>query len=168
MVCLARKTLACAALTALAACTLDKPESARAFSDRWARLEAQTYFASTRACTVAVYRLQSSTLRSGSARVYDLRQGVARLRQGRAVAFADTEMTPDAMAQAIMSADLHIGVGLVSSVTGPRACMTDEVAQGVHRILTSTGIITIYDPSQNVLLLVDTRGGHAVFLRGVV
>ncbi len=166
MVYLVRLKLACAALAALAACAMDKPEVARAFVDRWAWAGPQTYFASARACTVGVYQLESPGLRNGVTRVFDTRQGVSLLRQGRAVAFADRQVTPDALAQAVMSMDLHTGLGLVSTVTGPRACMSDDVALNVHRILTQEGVITVYDPGENVLLLLDMVRGHAVFLRG--
>jgi hypothetical protein len=153
------------ALAVLAACALDQPATVRAFVDRWAWAGAQTYFASSRRCTAAVYRLTNGTMRTGSLRVYDTRQGVAMLRRGRAVAFADPSHSTDAVSQGVMSADLHTGLGMLSSATVPRACMSDVVAAGVHRILTTPGVVTVYDPGENVLLLLDFATRHAVFLR---
>ncbi|MCM2560549.1 hypothetical protein M8756_04240 [Lutimaribacter sp. EGI FJ00015] len=165
---MARLSWLCLGLLTLVACAMDKPETARAFADRWVWVQAQTYFSSARGCTVAVYRLDRSGLRTGARRVYDLRQGVGLLRQGHGVAFADTQTTPDALSRAVMSADLHTGLGLVSSVTGPRTCMSDEVARAVHHILTGQGVITVYDPSENMVLLIDTVSRHAVLMRGPV
>ena len=76
---------------------------------------------------------------------------------------------PDsALSQAIMSTDLPLGLGMLSSVMGPRACMTDEVAQGVSRMLTAQGVITVYDPEQNIVILLDGITRHAVLMRGAV
>lgn len=152
----------------LSACALDEPASARAFADRWLHVDAQTYFTSQRGCTVAVYRLSSGTVRAGGTRVYDLRQGIGRLRTGQAVAFGDPNGTPDGLSRAIMSADLPVGLGLLSSVTGPRACMTDEVAQGVGRMIATPGVMTIYDPAENIVILLDAATRHAVLMRGEV
>lgn len=165
---LLRLSMLGAMLFVLGACALDKPGSARAFADRWIHVDAQTYFTSRRGCTVAVYRLTSGGLRSGAARVFDLRQGLMRLRAGQAVAFGDVTGTPDALSQAIMSTDLPLGLGMLSSVMGPRACMTDEVAQGVSRMLTTQGVTTVYDPAQNIVILLDTATRHAVLMRGAI
>ncbi len=153
------------ALAVLAACALDDPSTARTYVARWAWPGANTFFMSRRTCSVAVFRLKAGILRPQAPRVYDLRQGVAMLRQGRAVAFADTSVTPDALAQAVMSADLHAGLGLLASVMEPRACMTDEVAQGVHRLLTARGLVTVYDPAQRAVMLLDFGSRHAIVMR---
>lgn len=153
------------ALAAVAACALDEPGSARSYVAGWTWPGDATYFQSSRACTVAVYRLDSASLRPGTARIYDLRQGIAMLRQGRAVAFADTGQTPDSIAQAVMSADLHTGLGLLASVMEPRACMTDAVARGVQRLLTARGLVTVYDPAQRAVMLMDFGSRHLILLR---
>ena len=153
------------ALAVFAACALDEPGSARSYVAGWTWPAEGTYFSSTRACTVAVFQLDMAALRPAARRVYDLRQGIALLRQGRAVAFADTRTTPDTVAQGVMSADLHTGLGMLASVTGARACMSDAVARGVQRLLTAQGAVTVYDPGENAVVFLDFGSRLAVFLR---
>ncbi|SLN47343.1 hypothetical protein [Roseisalinus antarcticus] len=152
----------------LSACALDSADQARARVTGWLYPGEEIYFNATRYCSVGVYRLTRPDLRSTLYLVADAERALWHVRQGHAVAIRLENGSPNDLSQAIMSMDLPHGLGLLSSATGPRDCMTMRIANGTYAVLMSPDAFTIYDPNTDVLVLVDPVREVAVYMRGNV
>lgn len=153
------------ALLALAACRSETEAQVDAQLSQWLWPEKRLYFQARSRCTVAVYRLDLPGLRAGVRQALTPREGLQDLRDGRAVAFVDPALTPDSISSAVMGMQLPSGLGLLGVAMTARDCMDDTVAQGVNRMLTTPGILTLFDPAERVLVLVDWQTRRAVFMR---
>ena len=122
-----------------AGCALDREAALRAELSAWLFLSQTRYFASSHGCTAAVFDLVSPALKSAAPpAVTSLDTALARIGQGRAVRLSGPARSPNALSQALMTRDMHAGLGLLSAGVGPaRACMPDWVARGYQRVLRS-------------------------------
>jgi hypothetical protein len=151
-----------------AGCALDREATLRAELSAWLFLSQTRYFASSHGCTAAVFDLVSPALKSAAPpAVTSLDAALARIGRGRPVRFSAAARSPNALSEALMTRDLHAGLGLLSAGVRPaRACMADWVARGYQRVLRSPKAVTIYDAGGNALLLVYPPERLAFFLRG--
>lgn len=163
-----RFLLLCLALLALTGCKRDTPEEARARAESWLYLGDQLHFNASPYCAVAVYRLERDEARGTLYHVSDAQRALWHIRQDHPVALYHSERSPNDFSVELMSMDLPEGLGILSSATGPRKCMSDEVATGVYAILMTPKAWTIYDPGSDVLILADFARGFAVYMRGNV
>ena len=155
----------CALLGVLPGCALEDEGEAQARLSAWAWPERALWFKATARCAVGVFRLDVLGFRPGLVVLPDPREGLARLRRGETVGFAGPGLTPDALSQQVMSADLPTGLGLLGVATEARPCMSDEVAVGVGALLLGDGVTTIYAPAAAVLVLVHPAERRAVYMR---
>ena len=162
------RRLALLMLPLLAACGLDTAEEARQRAERWLYLGDEMHFNAGPFCSVAIYRLTRPEARGNLFHVGDVERALWHLGQDHAVAIHLKGRSPNDFSQQLMSKDLPAGLGLLSSATGPRKCMTDEIARGVYVMLMTPDAWTIYDPTSDVLVLADFEKGVAVYLRGNV
>ena len=160
--------LICLALLSLGACKRDTPEEARARTEHWLHLGEQVHFHASPYCAVAVYRLTRDEARGTLFHVSDVDRAMWHVDRNNPVAIHQAGRSPNDFSQELMSHNLPQGLGLLSSATGPRECMTETIARGVYAILMTPGAWTIYDPSSDVLILVDFRRNYAVYMRGNV
>lgn len=163
-----RFLMLCLALLALSACKRDTPEEARARAQTWLHLGEQVHFSASAYCAVGVYRLTKDEARGTLYHVSDAERALWHIRQDHPIAMHHPDKSPNDFSQELMSRDLPEGLGLLSSATGPRECMTDDIARGVFVILMTPEAWTIYDPGTDVLVLADFRRGYAVYMRGNV
>lgn len=155
-------------LLALSACKRDTPEEARARTESWLYLGEQIHFNASAYCAVGVYRLSRDEARGTLHHVSDTERALWHIRQDHAVAMHHPDKSPNDFSSELMSKDLPEGLGIISSATGPRECMTDDIARGVYAILMTPEAWTIYDPGTDVLILADFARGFAVYMRGNV
>ena len=155
----------------LSACALDTVEGLRTYLGKWLFLGQETHFISKASCTVAVFELQSNTLRSTTPkRAENLRDALLGIKRGQAVWFDIPGMTPHQISEGIMSLDLPIGLGLTASAIGPaRDCIRGpSITNGFRAVITSEEAVTLYDPAQNALILLYPPEGLVLFMRGNV
>lgn len=154
----------------LAACALDREDALRADLSAWVDLAETRHFTSNSSCTVALFTLHSSMLKSDAPpRVNSIDIALTRIAADQPVLFEMPGKSPDAISQDVMSRDLARGIGLISSGIGPtRACMDDWVMRGTYAMLTSSETHMIYAPAMNALLLIYPPEDFALFLRGSV
>lgn len=167
---LRRICLALAGLLSLAGCLkLDSEEALRARLATWVFLAETRAFTSRVSCTAAVFDTVAGGLRmTGPVQlVANLREGQGLLAEGRVVGFEIAGLSPNALSEALMSVDLHGGLGLVSSFVGPaQACMDEGLQQDVYLALMSPDTLMIYDPGRNAVLLLHHPSQIAFYLRG--
>lgn len=145
---------------------LDEEEALRADLAQWIYLAQTRYFTSKRNCTVAVFDVARAEVRTVVPRVSSVETALLRIEKGQPVYFRTRQTTPNEISQALMSKNLQKGVGMLTAGTGPTTdCMTDGIAAGYYRILTSDQTLTIYDPAGEALLLVYPPELLAIFLR---
>ncbi|KUF12032.1 hypothetical protein AVJ23_05510 [Pseudoponticoccus marisrubri] len=156
----------------LAGCALDREDAVREELRRWLLLAETRHFTSKPSCTAAVFALVSASVKmaGGPRRVRNFTEARLLIGQGRAVLFDMPGRSPSEISSGLMARDLAAGLGLLSSGVGPSlACMEqDAIRAGFHAVLTSPQAVTIYDPPNNALILVDPTRRLALFLRGNV
>ena len=162
-----RIRVAAVALALLPGCDLDREQALREDLSRFLYLGPTLHLESKSVCTAAVFEVQIATFRPGTAQAVTMRQAASLIAEGRPVIFADRGLSPDRVTQALMSADLHAGLGLMASGLTPIAqCMqTDDIARGFHRVLTSEASRLLYDPQGDALLILYPPERLALFLR---
>lgn len=145
---------------------LDKEDQLRAELADWLYLAETRYFASKHNCTVAVFDVARAEVRTVVPRVSSVETALLRIEKGEPVFFRTQQSTPNEISQALMSKNLQKGVGMLTAGTGPTTgCMTDGIAAGYYRILTSDETLTIYDSAGEALLLIYPPELLAIFLR---
>lgn len=169
---LKRVCLALSACLMLVSCaSLDEEDSLRAELKKWLFLAQTKHFTSKQTCTIGVFELASSELRSTAPRkVTTFREALHYIRKDRAVTFDMPGVTPSEISEGVMSLDLSHGLGLVSAGVGPYLDCLEEgpIMNGFYAVLTSPEAVTIYSPAGNFLLMVYPPEAVALFMRGNV
>lgn len=155
-------------LAAVAGCALDEEEEVRARLDGWLLLGETVYFESTRDCTAGFFALAGRTHRSGLTVSRNMRDGLARVRQGRAVAFDMPGRSPSEISERLVTEDLPHGLGVLSSGVTTTRCMTEEVKSAYVEALRARGGLLIFDTEDNALAVVTADRSHVFFARGGV
>lgn len=166
-----RAALAGLVMLLVSGCALDDEEELRSYLKNWLFVAQTKHFKSKSNCTVAVFHLASSSLRSKSPRkVKSYREAVDYIRKNRAVTFDMPGVPPSELSEGVMSLDLSNGLGMVSSGVGPfQDCLKEgPIQNGFYAVLTSVHAITIYDPNANALIMVYPPEDLVLFMRGNV
>ena len=149
----------------LSGCVLETEEEARAGLAQWVYPGELLAFGADRRCVAAAFRLTGPLLRGTAMHSNIAERAVWHIGRGEAVAMQDPRMTPHDLSSAVMSNDLSRGLGLLTSVTGPRACMTDAMSRGVMSLILTPGATMIYDPQTYTVVIADFDRLLAVYLR---
>lgn len=165
-----RRGVLVTALASLTSCALDQEDTLRADLSRWLHLGETRYFQSQTSCTAAVFALTEPEFKEERpAPAASVATALRRIEANEPVRFVMVGRSPDQISQALMSADLARGLGVLSSGVGPAlSCLEDWVSSGVYHVLTSPEAQLVYDPSENALLLVYPPDPLAIYLRGNV
>lgn len=156
------------ALLGLAACALDREAEVRAQLGGWMPLGDTLYFESKLECTAGVFATQADFLQGKVRTVSTLHDGLAALGKEATVAFELEGMTPDQVSQAVMSADLPKGLGVLSSGLSARACMDEDTKSAYLGALKSPAALLVFAPENNALVILDRDGRQVFFARGDV
>lgn len=165
---LAAPVLAVLAGAGLAACALDTEAEVRARLDGWLMLGETLHFDSTRDCTAGLFALSGRSHRAGLIVARSLRDGVTWVRSGRAVAFDMPGRSPTGISEALTTADLPNGLGVLSSGVSAAGCMSETVKSAYVAALNETGGLLIFDTRDNALAIVTADRTQVFFARGGV
>ena len=160
--------LAALALFGLAGCAMDREADVRAQLANWVKLGATSYFKSTMECTAGVFETASDYPSASLQIVRTVRQGLMLLGHDIAVAFEIAGQTPTLVSEAVMTADLPQGLGILSSGVAAKGCMNDPLVRSYLSALHSERAILIFDPASNVLAVLDRDGQRIFYARGNV
>ncbi|AAV94402.1 hypothetical protein KQ247_14250 [Ruegeria pomeroyi] len=164
----ASRPLAVLALIGLAACALDREAEVRAQLGGWMPLGDTLYFESKLECTAGVFATPADILQTKVRTVSTLRDGLAALSREAIVAFDLEGETPDQVSQAVMSADLPKGLGILASGLSARACMDEATKSAYLSALHSPAALLIFAPDNNALVILDRDRRQVFFARGDV
>lgn len=156
------------AMIALAGCALDRETQVRALLERWFALGETDYFESTLECTAAVIDLKGVEIRETIIVVRTIEKGLKVLGDGKAIAFDVPETSPTLVSEAVATADLPKGLGILSSGVSAKNCMTDQVRDRYLNALLLPGSVLFFDPSDNALAVLDRDNAQVFFARGNV
>lgn len=161
-----------AVLLLLGGCALDREEDLRDSLSDWLKLAQTRHFFSKPTCTVAIFDLASDQPRKGRGPIRGVtyKQALFLIERGHSILFDMPGVSPNKISEQIMSRNLEMGLGVLSSGIGPvLRCMEDEgIQKGVYRILVSPEARLAYLTEGNALLLIYPPEMLAVFLRGNV
>ena len=162
-----RLLVALAAAVLLPGCDLDRERALRAELSQYLYLGDTLHLASKPTCTVGVFSVDLGTFRGGLAQAVTMHQAVQLIGDQRPVVFADRNMSPNAITEALLEADLHSGLGLLSSGLAPIAqCMEDDaIASGFYNVMIADAAQLMYDPKGDALVLLYPPERLALFLR---
>ncbi|MCE8509885.1 hypothetical protein KBY28_15650 [Ruegeria pomeroyi] len=160
--------LAALALIGLAACALDREAEVRAQLGGWMPLGDTLYFESKLECTAGLFATQADFLQNKVRTVSTLNDGLAALSKEAIVAFDLEGETPDQVSQAVMSADLPKGLGILASGLSARACMDEGTRSAYLSALHSPAALLIFAPDNNALVILDRDRRQVFFARGDV
>ncbi|UWQ90262.1 hypothetical protein QEZ52_15985 [Aliisedimentitalea scapharcae] len=162
----ALRGLAALALGGLAGCAMDREADVRAQLDTWVELGATSYFQSTMECTAGVFATGSQYLSAPVQTVRSVRQGLLLMGHDIAVAFDVSGQTPTLVSEAVMTADLPKGLGVLSSGVAAKGCMDDTLTRSYLAALHSDQAMLIFDPASNVMAVLDRAGERIFYARG--
>ncbi len=152
----------------LSGCAQDRESAVRAELGQWLALGDTSYFDSSLECTAGVFALEGIEIRDTIPVVRTIKKGMRLLGEGTAVAFDVPDVSPTSVSEAIMSANLPGGLGILSSGVAAKNCMTDEVQHSYLAALTAADTVLFFDPSGNALAVLDRTHKRAFFARGSV
>ncbi len=159
-------------LLPLAGCQLDSEEDLRSELSQWLTPVETKHFLSKSSCTVGIFRVKTPdvALENGMERAFNAEAALELVEAGSPVLFEFAGKSPTEVSEALMTADLARGLGLLSSGIGPvlSCAQEDKLRQGIYRMLIYRGTKLIYLPSGNAMVLVYPPEKLAVFMRGNV
>ena len=156
------------ALAGLVGCGADDETELRAELGDWVKPGATLYFESRLTCTAARFETRSQRPLPRVAMARDLGEAMRHVAAGRVVAFALEGQSPTQISEAVMSADLPDGIGLVSAGVAAKGCMGPEETARYLMALHNPGVMMIYAPQSDALVLLDTGAQEVFFVRGDV
>ena len=156
------------ALAGLAGCAKDDEAKLRAEIADWVDPGATLYFDSRLTCTAARFETRSTRPLPKVVMVESLEQGIDRIAAGRVVGFALEGISPTRISEAVMSANLPGGIGIVSAGVGAKDCMDSAEQARYFEALNNPTVTMIYAPKANILMLLDVAAKQVFVMRGDV
>ncbi|MCW9043523.1 MAG: hypothetical protein OQK05_09300 [Pseudopelagicola sp.] len=156
------------ALAVLAGCAKDDEAEVRAELGDWVTPGATLYFQSRLGCTAARFETRSPRPLPGVAMAQSLADVMRHVAAERTVAFNVEGHSPTRVSEEVMRANLPGGIGLLSAGVGGKACMDDAEQARYVTALNDPGVVMIYAPQGNALVLLDTGRREVFFVRGDV
>ena len=154
------------ALAGLAGCAKDDEAKLRAEIADWVTPGATLYFQSRQSCTAARFETRSPRPLPKVARAETLEQGLRHIAAERVVGFLLDGISPTRISEAVISANLPGGIGLLSAGVGGKGCM-DEAEQARYvAALNDPAVTMVYAPKSNILMLLDSGAQEVFVLRG--
>ena len=158
--------LAAATALSLAACSLDQEDEVRSKVENWVKLGETFYFYSRVNCTAALFDVKATRISSMIRKVSTVADGMRAITEGESVAFQVAELSPTEVTEQIMTRDLPLGLGVLSSGTGGKDCMADEMAEAYFNTLLDPTSVLIFDPEGKFMAVFDKRNRRLFFSRG--
>nr|WP_175582304.1 hypothetical protein [Phaeobacter sp. HF9A] len=150
----------------VSACSLDHEEEVRAQLQDWVKLGETYYFHSRVNCTAALFAIKATRISSMVKKVRDVESGMRAISEGRAVAFEIANTSPTAVTEQIMSQDLPMGLGVLSSGTSGKDCMAVEMEEAYFNALLDPTSVLLYAPERRFMAIFDRRNKRMFYSRG--
>lgn len=152
----------------VAGCAMDSEAELRAEIGDWVDPGATLYFKSHMSCTAARFETRSPRPLPKVAMATSLDAGLRHIAAERTVGFALEGASPTQISEAVMSADLPGGIGLLSAGVGGKDCMDDAEKARYFAALNDPAVMMIYAPQSDMLLLLDVAAKEVIVMRGDV
>lgn len=149
-------------------CAKDDEADVRDIISAWIALKGTIYFQSQSGCTAALFRTDRVALSSEIVRVKNVPSGLSALQQGATVAFDVPDLSPSQVSEQITTANLAEGIGVISSASGGRRCMNDDMVNRFYGALTTPTAVLIFDTKSNALAVMRPELDLIFFTRGDV
>ena len=157
--------LATAAGVLLSACSLDQETEIRSKLQSWVKLGETFYFYSRVNCTAALFDVKADRISSLIKKAGSIEAGMRAIVEQKVVAFQIAALSPTQVTEQIMTLDLPLGLGVLSSGTGGKDCMAREMEVAYfNALLDPTSVI--YDPVAKSMAVFDLRNRRLFFSRG--
>ena len=156
------------ALMGLVGCALDSESEVRAQLATWVNLGETHYFDSSMGCTAGLFAVEDTRLRSFITKVRSVDSGLKAIEEDKTVAFDIAGQSPSLVSEAVMTADLPKGLGLLSSGVAAKDCMKDGLKRAYLTTLNSAQAVMIYDAKTNAVAILDRINKRVFFARGDV
>ena len=147
---------------------MDREAELRAEIGDWVAPGATLYFDSRMTCTAARFETLSARPLPAVAMARSLDAALGHIEAGRVVGFDLEGVSPTLISEAVMSADLPDGIGLLSAGVGGKDCMDDAEKTLYFAALNDPAVTMIYVPQGDMLLLLDATAKQVFVLRGDV
>ncbi|WP_255731224.1 hypothetical protein [Phaeobacter sp. B1627] len=158
--------LATAAGVLLSACSLDQEEEVRSNVQSWVKLGETFYFFSRVNCTAALFDVKANRISSLIRKAGSIEAGMRAIVEGETVAFQIDALSPTQVTEQIMTLDLPLGLGVLSSGTGGKDCMAEEMEVAYFNALLDPTSVLIYAPQDRSMAVFDRRNRRLFFSRG--
>lgn len=160
-------SLAFLSLLALSACGEDETDI-RAEVARVLSPTTLVHFDSTADCTVAVYATNLDEVKSSVVSVSSVDEALRRIKQGDPVLFDHPDVSPNVISREIATKAREIGITVVSSGVGGRACMSEEIQRAYREALTRNSAALILNMQREAIILLDRDARQIFYVRGDV
>ncbi|OIQ26872.1 MAG: hypothetical protein BM562_16180 [Alphaproteobacteria bacterium MedPE-SWcel] len=158
--------LATAAGVLLSACSLDQETEIRSKLQSWVKLGETFYFYSRVNCTAALFDVKADRISSLIKKAGSIEAGMRAIVEQKVVAFQIAALSPTQVTEQIMTLDLPLGLGVLSSGTGGKDCMAREMEVAYFNALLDPTSVLIYDPVAKSMAVFDLRNRRLFFSRG--
>ncbi len=153
-------------LLAIAGCSKQKEDDVRTRLSDWVNLGETLYFYADIGCSAAVFDLKSTRISSKVTRARTLQTGVKMLGRDGPVFFDIKGETPHSVSEAMMNANLHRGIGMISSGIAAKNCMTETLQTYYLRALLDENGDLVYDPQEKAMIVLDGENRWLFYARG--
>ncbi len=153
-------------LAAIAGCDRDKPDDLHALVAQWFEPGEAIFFNSTRACTGAVYELETDDIKAALPLSGGVGEALARLKTFGLIAVRNDRQSPDKGFVELMNMDRPMGVALQASALEGRACMDEVAISALHYAMSEARTVMVFDPDAALLVLMDPEHGFIVVAGG--
>lgn len=150
----------------VAGCAKQNEEDVRTRVSSWMNLGETLYFHSQPGCSAAVFDLKSTRISSKVTRARTLQTGVKMLGRDGPVFFDIKGETPHSVSEAMMNANLHRGIGMISSGIAAKNCMTETLQTYYLRALLDENADLVYDPQEKAMIVLDGENRWLFYARG--
>ncbi len=154
------------ALAGLAGCAMDSEAELRTEISDWVVPGETLYFQSRQSCTAARFETRSPRPLPKVARAETLDQALRHIAAERVVGFLIDGVSPTRISEAVISANLPGGIGLLSAGVGGKGCLDEAEQARYFAALNDPAVTMIYAPQSNILMLLDMAAKEVFVLRG--
>ncbi|MQQ07674.1 hypothetical protein GFB49_04325 [Epibacterium sp. SM1979] len=153
-------------LLAIAGCSNQSEDDVRTRLNDWVSLGETLYFHADARCSAAVFDLKSTRISSAVSRARTFQSGENLLDRQEPVFFDIKGESPHSVTEALMSASLHRGVGLISPGISARKCMTETLQSYYLQALLDENADLVFDPEEKAMIVVDGENRWLFYARG--